>query len=362
MLEKGKELNESLEFYKEQLEENGYLLSVNNGVSKLQSSIEEKLIANKGNNIIDGHKKYITSLFERKIEKLRKELGEYKNSLNTILSDQDDLDRKQSNITRTKERISSYFEGFKVQLSSQQDRFVNNFESEISKVKREISDSVREELSRIRNTSHFANEAQWIVKNNIEKEIDKFEELGKNQEKKFQENLNESIDNLIEEIDTFKAFNPEQLRSIVSFASSYECRNIGSSISNQFSADHVNSVVKDSTIWFQRWFDTKGGLDNIRSSIMHEVNLLLEKEFNINMLHSIRDAVKTGSDKLRTNVEKEINQALSKMQEETKKIQNFVGDKQEKSKEYQKSIETVSRNISNFESSKRKFEELLNGK
>ena len=353
-------LDETLSHYEEQLEENGYLLAKNHGVSKLKASIEKKLIENKGKNIIDGHKKYITTLFDRKIEKLQKELSESKSSLNTVLSDQDDLDKKESNIIRAREKVSSHFEDFKDQLRKKQDIFVNNFEGEILKVKNEIIDFIREELKKIRNTKHFTNEVQWIVKNNMEIQLNKFEKLGKYQERKFQEQLNESIESLIEEIDTFKAFNPEQLRNIVSFASSFESRNIRNSISEQFSGDNVNNVVEESANFLQRWLDTRGGLNNIRSGIMHQVNILLEKEFNINMVNNIRDSVKIGSDKLRANVEKEIKKSLSEMQEEIQEIKNHTGDKNELSQKHQKNIKTISQRISDFEADKTSFKDILN--
>lgn len=69
--ESGRPLKGQYGFYRDKMAKTGHLRAEYNGVDALRLKVEERLVTHHGRNILDGHQRFLTSLFERKERQLK---------------------------------------------------------------------------------------------------------------------------------------------------------------------------------------------------------------------------------------------------------------------------------------------------
>ncbi|HHH54555.1 MAG TPA: hypothetical protein ENK91_12920, partial [Bacteroidetes bacterium] len=120
MLTKELSLNEELEYYAKELDEKGFLEPENHKLSTLEKMIEQKLIQNKGQNILETHIKFLDSLFEKRVIELTKKINVEKSNLNYLFTENKDLEKKLEdiyNFNYTLDKSTRHFIPF-IQLKS----------------------------------------------------------------------------------------------------------------------------------------------------------------------------------------------------------------------------------------------------
>lgn len=349
-------LSGDLSYYAEQLDEEGFLEPQKHGLKKLEEVIEQKLIENKGQNIIEGHKQTITSIFEKKIQMLTQDLEREKSSLRDLFKSENELKEIKKSIEKIIQFIGIESTKLEKEWSNLIKAEIDDFESFIIEQNQKNKEYISNEIKLINNTSNYKNEIQWIVKdaldnnynnlkNNIKEVTERLNDTLTKEMSKLRDKLVEKDNNIVLNIvsSTFNIYSTELTCGMKELAT------------KKFKKNSVNKLVKENTNFFERGFDISGGLSKIEKAIMHKVNEFLENgsekmkyqfenEIEKHILETILRKVTQELDTLLENKKMEIQSNLKNKDDKTKLIseskenKKLLEEKIEKIKKYYEEI------------------------
>ena len=278
MLNQEIELSDDLSYYAEQLDEEGFLEPQKHGLEKLEKVIEQKLIENKGKNILEGHKQTISSIFEKKLQMLTQELEVEKSSLRDLFKSEEELKETQKLIKEIIKFVGIENAKLKKEWHSLIKKEIDHFESFMITQNKDSKQHIEKTIALIKNTSNYKNEIQWIVKDALDNNYNELKNHIIKTTERLSDRLTEEVKNLqyrLLEKDkssvlsiVFSTFN------IYSTELAYGMKELAT---KTFKKNNINKLVEENSNFFQRVFDTSEGLSKINKAIMNEINKFFEK-------------------------------------------------------------------------------------
>ena len=354
MLTKELPLSEDLSYYAQQLDEKGFLEPENHKLSTLEKMIEQKLIENKGKNILESHSLFLDSIFKKRVAELEKRLEVKRSSLSDLFKTNEELKESRESLNNILKFIAEERHNIDRNFDHLAKENLEIFHTlSIEQTKISIANT-KKELEMITNTSIYKNEVLWIVKNRLDNNFEELKESFKNIIDALTIQIQKEMDTLkyklIEKdkdisinltFQTFFIYTLELISGIKELAE------------KEFKKENINETVNENTNIFQRTFNTTGGLEKINSDIMSRIKIFfdknssnMEEEFK-SMLkqhihHNILEKIIDELNKIMYTKKEELNSFLENEKDketliDTIKIEkNSLEEKLEEIKSYQK--------------------------
>lgn len=310
MLESGKNLNDDYQFYKNKLIEKDLLDPNKNGFNQLEKILTRKIMDNKGTSILLSHINKIKSIFVKNERLLQEKLETNKIEISNYMSTIDELNDKKQQIEKSISMIGDDFKKFRFNIDKIKENLLKKIREEVRKLKNTIREDCFVEFKRIHKTNLFKNEVLWVVKNNFEKGILNFNSND------IMEELKIKVEYELDEIKSKynEIFDNNLFLLIISPNIDDLIEHVFEQIDDIFNESQISGIVDESTLFWQRWFDTKGGLENIISAIMSELNEFLEDAFNDKLIYQIKDAINTEVNSFVSNIENTLREHLKNLE------------------------------------------------
>ncbi len=356
MLIKELPLNEDLNYYAEQLEEKGFLEPENHKLLTLEKMIEQKLIENKGRNILDTHSKFINSIFKKKVQELKQELNIKESTLSDLFKSKSQLQETKNSIINIIDFISVTEEKIDKNFTNLIHKSMDDFYAiEINQNRISIS-NIKKEIEKIGNISNYKNEVLWIVKQSLDNNFDNLREnlksITDNLTSYIEKDMNQFKQDLIKMDKDITINLTYQAFTVYSLKLTSGIRELAET---QFKKKNINKIIKENTNILQQIFNTKGAMERINSKIMSEIKAFFEQSSK--NMQSIFENILNRY--IREEILKEITGEFTKIMEKKKiDIDSYIKNEEDKNsliKSVKVDILLLEKELKSIENIKKRF-------
>jgi len=327
MLTKNLPLGEDLDYYAEQLDEKGFLEPENHQLSNLEKMIEQKLIENKGKNIIDSHTQFLNSIFENKIIEIKKSLEKERSRLSDLFKTTEELNKKLDNIELSKRNLVEGLEILSIRFSKKLKDIFEKRKDDFSKIKRKNIEYSGNKIKEIKNSSNYKNEVLWILKEALDINYEDLKELISDIRDEMSHYIDDEVNNF-KTIFLQKSDNIDELFYSIDIYTQDLTKEVSSVINQAFSTQQVNDIVVNSHARYQ-WLDTKTKLGQINSALKSRIEKFFEEEID-NLTNRLEQKLdKHITDNVIVKMKVEIDNRLT---DKEKELKNYLHTKEDKSK------------------------------
>lgn len=318
--EKNGKLDEDDEFYKDGLVEKG--VYKNSGVDKLKELVSQKLIENKGDDLILSHTNFILETFERKEKELKDKRSSLQNELSVSIKSNEEIEES---IKKVEENIENIYQS--------QEELANEFDERIAYIQDEIEDATKDKFEKVRKflidklhsygtINDIRYRIEWNVKNALEDNAI-FKEIAKVARKSLEKNIEAFKYEVIAKFGEIMGFDQTLIENRVNhktFASVKDMQDQVSALA--ISNRTVENALSDSTRFWQVWFDTQKGQKNYKAKLSGAI-----QENLANIRNAAKDKIKNA---IAQNADEFINSlkaAMRECEEENKKLLEEISAK-----------------------------------
>ncbi len=309
--QKTNSIPEHLSYYAEQLEEKGFI--ENNGFDLLEKAIEDKLIKNKGQNLLDSHKEIFKSIFVRKERELKIEIEKFKDYLTKLAHSKEELKEEIAEVNEQQEKLNDLIKDFRNELMKKS----NNTEDKLRELFSNIKNHILRRVNNTINTSHsiktMKDDVAFTIRNAWEEQsIDVSINLRKIANN-LQDSLKETFDNLKNIINKKDIFSTERIDYLMLNHFNKIQLEINESIFNSIGRENlIQEIIEENTNWFQRFINSEGGREKAKSAIKNKIDTQLTNFFN-NIVNNTLDKLDSALAKQAEFIQKEIAEELEKL-------------------------------------------------
>lgn len=306
-----------------------YLQPENHNLARLRALIEERLIANKGQGLIEEHDSFLRSIIERRRRAIEVELSEHTELQELAEQDKNELVVSRHRLEEQTVAIQDAVERLRADFRELSERAVQSLKEGVLAVKGDVVRCFNSRLSSITNTSNFKHDAIWALQDCFEKQDGVFFRVIKQAQAEIALGIESRMGSLNAEIVELDVFSEARVRALLDVGAGEALEGVREHFHEVLTTTRVNAIVKEATYAWQRWWDTNDGLDKARAAIRDEVRRLLEGQLK-QIQERIRDSVRTRMDKLTEDARKSLNQAIEVRRREIERLlENEVGHARE---------------------------------
>lgn len=327
LLSAGVRLNEDLEFMRSRLEKKGFLEAKRHKLQELKDVIEQRLLANKGESILSSHRAFQESLFERslrvtdariahteeRLRDLQSTVGVLETKLEKIRDQQAEIGRFCDEANRVVQSVwKDAQREVMVALKSFRDRCVRGIEREVRDVKS------------VRSLEHAV---PWIVKRTVGDAIfDLLEPLDHEMEK-VERAMGQQIDGMKELFQRYGTVAGERVDCAISF-DQLSLHDFSSVVGRRLDREMVSLLVRDSTSWWGRLFNTQGARSGAVAAIMGTVGSTIEELTQERLRKTILNSVAQDIQNFAENLARRSKQLLDDRRKEIEEVLKQKADRQ----------------------------------
>jgi len=358
MNENDEEFDDNLEFMWDKLEEKGFVEEENHNLKLLEDKISQKLIQNKGINILNSHKQYISTLFDRKINFLQEQIELQNSHLTDISKTKDEINKNLLTLKQIQNKFSTEMERIENSINKLLKDETDNIHLKFTYLFNDAKKSVEKIIENYKEDDIENNNIEkipWLIKENIEKRLDKIKYILKEIESEVKNNIETKLVSLKKEI---SRINKNEV-NIDNFINKY--LSVGSS---KDIIDDIQRITENSlTKYIIR--DIKEKHDGIFSinigKIKTELIIEVKKVFD-NLKSSIIEDLLSNLDRVLNNRINEINfiikPFLDEKTNELRKIEEKFEEREQLRKEIEEKIDIFKNQLQKIEEIK---QEVLKG-
>lgn len=325
-----KPLDENLREMEEILtERENYLDPSLHRFEEFKQEVQRKLIENKGDDILTSHRDFQKSLFEKAALLIEREISSEQQQLELLSKTHAQLEEEKKRIDETRNELETLTRKFRNELKDVVEDNKHKLYEILRSHKSTVVRGFSEELSKITSIGTLHHRVCWILKDQLErlqislfrkvKEcVDVFSEVFKKKQRDLQKALEEqntlpfSMVDMIFRLSTFDLF-----------------ESLNQNVTTYFSDDTIIEIVNKSTAWYQRLFETQGGLKDAKASIRSNIDRFLDENFTKSMCELLLLRIEEEVKKKEHFINTEINKAMSQRREKIKVLlQEQAGNSQ----------------------------------
>ena len=284
-------LPDDMEWDAEQLSAKGYLDPELHGLEKLRDLVERRIIATKGDGIIQAHQRRLYSVFESAATRLSQDYAVLKNNINIVNASKEERDKERKQVLESISFISSHINDAKTNFDKKLDYGV--LDERIKIVSEKVSQEIAEDIRHVQKIDNLASQAYWSLQHELHEErgslTDGIHSLVNLIEKALDDAENQlSNDLLAGDLGTRMPKThllPVSARTI--------CKDAEARLIENLNLDDLSKEIHKVTNWLQRTFDTRTG----RKVAVESLRPVLEKNLT-DVLQYICEHTKDTLDKL----------------------------------------------------------------
>ena len=163
-------LSDEMKWHAGKLSASGHLEPERHGLEKLRDLIERRIIATKGEGIIQTHQRKLDSLFERAVRRLSRDEAVLKNHIDTANASREDRTKEIKKMERSIDSISDHISDSRGKLNIELDKSLSNLDETISEVTTKVHRTVSDEIDKVQQIDNLAGTAKWAVSSTLFRE------------------------------------------------------------------------------------------------------------------------------------------------------------------------------------------------
>ena len=289
----GRPLSEDMKWHiGGELSAKGYLESELHGLEKLRTLVEQRIIATKGDGIIQAHQRRLDSVFEYAAKRLSQDRTVLENNINAVNASRTDRDKERKHVLESITSISSHINDARIKFNKELDDLYIILDERINEVSDKIYQKIANTIGNERRIDTLAVKGQWSLPHELHKE---------------RGTLAKAIRTLVNQIETMLNNTENQLSDtllasglgvrisqnhLLPVSARTICKDAEDRLAN-LDLDALNKVINESTTWWQRILNTSGGLRDAVARLEIELRKILKEA-----LHNIPEHTKRELDKL----------------------------------------------------------------
>lgn len=345
----------------EEKEKNGFLLNEdelwykdeanpefwkNNGLNDLKNLVSDKIIQNKGKDLLISNINFIKNAFEKKEVFLNTEINTFETKISQNQKSKDEINKALDEVTNFRKKLKGMQENFTYNIADNLAQKIKNLNKDIDREFNDIKNTIASKINNYRRITELKNNIIWDIKNALESEKLKMDDLVSQAMEDIKQYTKNETKEFINEMSKFEAFDSESLRQTLR----YDTFDIYRDFSKFFDADFINSDILEDIAFenfnlFKRFvfMGAKTYIPKVRNFAIEKVDES-KKELQEKILKNIdkfrtrlSDQVEISSLKITDNLdnelksiekkgslnEKDLNELIKNLDQKKNSINNF---------------------------------------
>lgn len=351
MLIDKKELNENMEEYADILDEKGFLEDEKHNFSTLEKMIEQKLMQNKGANILETHTRYISSLFERKENYYQDKIEIENSNIKDMDVTKEEIAGKRNTIKAIKEQLT---------------KGIEKVEKNIDRLNKDKSEDIFIDINRIYNAkksgvlnivrsygkSDFKSNRQtkilWEVKNSFKNSLVEVKGIVVNLEDDIKEGITNELLKLKQEINMTNLKDGIDLSFMQDFdkvatINAME-RKLTNIIEDGLSKDELIDIYERNEGFFYTSQSDVGRMKSELEDMVEESFEVIEQSIQSSILDGLSDILNSKRKELEYSIKPVLvakDDELRKLNENFSEKENLINKKREVIKSYESKLAEI---------------------
>lgn len=352
----------------EEKEKNGFLLNEdelwykdeanpefwkNNGLNDLKNLVSDKIIQNKGKDLLVSHINFIKNAFEKKEIFLNTEINTLETKISQNQKSKDEINKALDEVTNFRIKLTKMQDNFKNNIADNLAQKIKNLNKDIDREFNDIKNTIASKINNYRRITELKNNIIWDIKNALESEKLKMDDLVSQAMEDIKQYTKNETKEFINEMSKFEAFDSESLRQTLR----YDTFDIYRDFSKFFDADFINSDILEDIAFenfnlFKRFvfMGAKTYIPKVRNFAIEKVDES-KKELQEKILENI--------DKFRTRLSSQVETSslniTDNLDTELKSIEKKGSLNEKDLNELTKNLDQKKNSINNFKEIKENF-------
>lgn len=315
----------------------------NNGLNELKNLVSDKIIQNKGKDLLVSHINFIKNAFEKKEVFLNTEINALETKISQNQKSKDEINKALDEIVNFRNKLDEVQDNFTYNIDDNLAQKDNILKEDIDKKFSGIANNLASKIKNYSSVANLENNICWDFKNALETEKLAIDELVSKAMEDIKQYTKNETEEFINEMSKFEAFDSDVLRQ----ALRYDTFDIYRDFSVSFlTSDDLSKIYWDNFIWFKDFF-FKWGLDTYQSKIEDFTNKMVNKnkeelqkkilenidKFGKNLCAQVPNSIKTVLHNNQTDLanikekgtlnEKELNELILNLNQKENNINKF---------------------------------------
>lgn len=246
-------LNKDELWYKDKLKEKKPEFWQNNGLNELKNLVNDKIIQNKGKDLLISNINFIKNAFEKKEVFLNTEINALKTKISQNQKSKDKINKALDEIVNFRNKLDEVQDNFTYNIDDNLAQKDNILKEDIDKKFSGIANNLASKLKNYSSVANLNNNICWDFKNALETEKLAIDELVSKAMEDIKQYTKNETEEFINEMSKFEAFDSDVLRQ----ALRYDTFDIYRDFSVSFlTSDDLSKIYWDNFIWFKDFFSS----------------------------------------------------------------------------------------------------------
>ena len=331
MQEAGRPLSEDLTWHARELSDKGYLDPERHGIDRLLNVIERRIIATKGDGIIEAHQRRLDSVFESAYAGISQDKAISMANREAINASQEERREELARVGENIASIDSVVRNTRNKFEKDFDKATGYLHDDIIKVSDRVSQGIRDDL-KAKRIENLATQGIWSIQDKLFHERATLAKSIQRIVGKIEGELNQAETNLSNELlaSGLKGNVPQY--HLLPISSHTLCKDAEEGLRSNLDRETLQSIVKAATTWWQRLWDTGLGKRAAVGELEPELKSLLQKTLEGLSEHTKRELLNLGQKALET-MQGSCGHILNERQELLEKLQGKISSDEDKRQE-----------------------------
>ena len=211
----------------------------NNGLNELKNLISDKIIQNKGKDLLVSHINFIKNAFEKKEVFLNTEINALETKISQNQKSKDEISKALGEVTNFRIKLDEVQKKFIYSIRNNLAQKIKNLNKNIDREFNDIKNTLASKINNYRRITELKNNIIWDIKNALESEKLKMDDLISQEMQDIKQDTKNETGKFINEMSKFEAFDSESLRQTLR----YDTFDIYRDFSEFFDAGFINSDI-----------------------------------------------------------------------------------------------------------------------
>ena len=211
----------------------------NNGLNELKNLISDKIIQNKGKDLLVSHINFIKNAFEKKEVFLNTEINALETKISQNQKSKDEISKALGEVTNFRIKLDEVQKKFIYSIRNNLAQKIKNLNKNIDREFNDIKNTLASKINNYRRITELKNNIIWDIKNALESEKLKMDDLISQEMQDIKQDTKNETGKFTNEMSKFEAFDSESLRQTLR----YDTFDIYRDFSEFFDAGFINSDI-----------------------------------------------------------------------------------------------------------------------
>ena len=293
----GRPLSDDMKWHADKLSPTGYLEPELHGLEQLRTLVEQRIIATKGDGIIQSHQRRLDSVFENAARRLSQDQAILKANINALNASRTDRDKEREQVKKSITSISSHIKDTKTKFGNELDESHSILDESIVAVSGNVVQEVSGAIKNVR-VRNLAAQAQWSLQDELHKERARLAKAIRDLVKRIETVLNDMENELSDAILASGLGERPPRTHLLPISARTICKDAEAILIENLDRGALNQVVVETTNWWQRIFNTPEGRRDAAERLKVELGDALEKALGSIPEHTKQELGRLGHEAL----------------------------------------------------------------